>query len=214
MLATSAASTTLSWNLGIWDQGILKDAITLTFAVVLPMTFRSLSFKSGGELAQNLVRETLCPTTLWAFYLDATPLPLVEELVFQVGAALLILFQGVARTKTEWHPVKRLCDWIIGLMGLFLIVWSTSTIISSPSDWSRILGSFAFHLWLSLSLLPFFYIFGFYGATDTLQAQFRAHRRPFTQRLMTAFMIGTRLRLSLPTRFSGRYDNVAEANGS
>lgn len=213
VLAISTASTTLAWRLGLWDQGLLKDAIILTLTVVLPMTFRTLSFKSGGELAQKLVRETLGLTALLAFYLDAAPLPLVGELIFQAIAVILILLQGVARTKAEWHPAKRMCDWILGLMGLSLVAWSTFTIISSPPDWSSLLSSLTFSFWLPLSLLPFFYVFGFYGVTETVRARFRALRNPFTPRLMLAFMIGTRLRLSLLARFSGRYNNVAEANG-
>lgn len=201
VLVTSAASTAVSWWIGPWDWDLLKDAVILTTAVVLPLTFRSLSFKSGGELTQKLVRETLGLTAILAFYLDAAPMPLVGELVFQAVATFILMLQAVARTEAKWLPAKRLCDWLLGLVGAFLITWSTVTLISSPPNWSEFFRSLLFSFWLPLSLLPFFYVFGFYGVAETVRARFRALRKPFTPRLMLAFMMGTRLRLSLLAQF-------------
>lgn len=213
VLVASTASTAVSWRIGLWDWDLLKDAVILTAAVVLPMTFRSLSFKSGGELTQKLARETLGLSAIFAFYLDVAPLPLVGELVLQPVATILLVLQAVARTEAKWLPTKRLCDWLLGLTGVFLITWSTITLISSPPDWSELLRSLLFSFWVPLSLLPFFYVFGFYGVTDTVRARFRALRKPFTPRLMLAFMMGTQLRLSLLAQFNGRYNNVADATG-
>lgn len=211
VVAASAASTTVAWWIGLWDWALFKDAAILTVAAVLPMTFRSLSFKSGAELSQKLVRETLGLTAILAFYLDAGPLPLAGELVFQTVAALLLVLEAAARTEAKWCSLKRLCDWLLGLMGVFLIIWTTVSIVSSPPDWTEFFRSLLFNFWVPLSLLPFFYVFGFYGVTETVRARFRALRKPFTPRSMLAFMIGTRLRLSLLARFSGRYNNVADA---
>lgn len=96
-------------------------------------------------------------------------------------------------------------------MGVFLIIWTTTSIASSPPDWTEFFQSLLFNFWVPLSLLPFFYVFGFYGVTETVRARFRALSKPFTPRSMFAFMIGTRLRLSLLARFSGGYNNVADA---
>ncbi|TFC92176.1 hypothetical protein E3T28_07160 [Cryobacterium sinapicolor] len=55
VVAASAASTAGAWRVGLWEWNLLKDAIILTGAVVLPMVVRSFSFKSGGELAHRLL---------------------------------------------------------------------------------------------------------------------------------------------------------------
>lgn len=109
----------------------MKDAVILTFAVVLPMTFRPFSFKSEGALTQELVSETIGPTTLLAFYLGAAPLPLIGELLLQSIASILGMLQAVAQTREELHPVKRLCDWLLAFVGVFLIAWATIALISS-----------------------------------------------------------------------------------
>lgn len=179
----------------------------------MPMIFKSLSFKSGGRLALNLLRDTIGLAALVTLYLDATPLPLVGELILQPIVTVLVVLQAFARTDAKFAPARRVCDVLLMLIGIFLIIWSTIQLFSSNPDWWELLRSFLFNFWLPLSLLPFFYVFGFYVMTDNVRARFRAIRRPFTPRLMLAFIIGTRLRMSLLTRFTDRYNRVAEASG-
>lgn len=213
VIVASAASTAVAWHIGLWNGSLIKDAILLTAGVALPMTLRSLSFKSGGELAHKLVRETLGLTAILAFYLDSAPLPLVGELLFQAIATLFLMLQAVARNDANLLPMKRLCDWMLGLMGTLLIIWATTKLFSSSTDWWALARSLLFSFWLPVSQLPFFYAFGFYAVTEKVRSRFRSMRKPLTPRLMLAFMIGTRLRLGLLARFNGRYNSVADAKG-
>jgi hypothetical protein len=213
VLITAGASTALAWWIGLWDWSLLKDAIILTGVVVLPMTFRCLSFKSGGDLAHRLVRDTLGLTAVLTFYLDAIPLPLVAELIVQALASFLVILQAFARTQTEWLPARRLCDFLLGALGIFLVTWTTIRSISTPPDWSTFFQSLFFTFWLPLSLLPFFYVFAFYAITGKVLSRFQSIRKPLTLRRQFAFMIGTRVRLSLLAQFNGRYNNVADGRG-
>ncbi len=213
VVLVAACSTALAWVIGLWDVGLLKDAVILTLTVVLPMTFRALSFKSGGELANKLVRDTLALTALLTIYLDAAPLPLGWEIVYQLTVIFLVMLQAFATTKPEYAPARRLCDILLFFLGVFLLVWTTVTLIQTPPDWSEFFQSLFFGFWLPLSLLPFFYVFGFYAVTETTLARFRAMKRPLSLRVTGAVMVGTRLRLSLLARFSGRYNYVGEETG-
>lgn len=213
VVLVSSASTALAWRIGIWDWELTKDAVIITATVILPMTFRSFSFKSGGGLALHLVRETIGLAALLAFYLDATPLPLVGELIVQPIATFVVILQAFTRTDPEYAPVKQLCDIALAVIGTFLIIWSTVTLFSGSPDWWGFMRSLLFTFWLPLSLLPFFYVFGFYALTDKVRARFRAIHRPLTPPLMLAFMVGTRLRMSLLANFNGRYNSVAGASG-
>lgn len=213
VVLVAASSTALAWVIGLWDLNLLKDTVILTLTVVFPMSFRSLSFKSGGELAHKLVRDTLALTALLTFYLDAAPLPLGWEIVYQLTAIFLAMLQAFAATKPEYVPAKRLCDVSLFVIGVFLIVWTTTSLIQTPPDWSEFFQSLFFGFWLPLTLLPFFYVFGFYAVTETTLARFRAIEKPLSRRVTLAVMIGTRLRLSLLARFSGRYNYVGDASG-
>lgn len=213
ILIVASASTALASKVGIWDSSLVKDALMVTSTVVFPMTFKSFSFKSGGGLALYLLRDTLGLAALVTFYLDATPLPLVGELILQPIVTVLVVLQAVARTDAKYSPARRLCDVLLILIVSFLITWSTVQLFSSDPDWWELLRSLLFNFWLPLSLLPFFYIFGFYAMTDEVRNRFRRISRPFTRRLMLAFMIGTRLRMSLLARFNPRYNRVADSTG-
>jgi len=213
LLVVATASTAIAWRIGLWDWNLTKDAIVLTGAVVFPMTFRSFSFKSGGALAHSLAKDTLGLTAIFAIYLEAAPLPLVGELILQVLATFLVILQTVARTRNEWLPVRRLVNVLLGVVGIFLFLWTTSSIFSSPPDWSETFQSILFSFWLPLSLLPFFYAFAFYAIAGKVLSRFQAIRKPLTFRRMLAFVIGTRFRLSLLAQFNGRYSSVANGPG-
>ena len=209
----AASSTALAWVIGLWDLSLLKDTVILTLTTVFPMTFRSFSFKSGGELAHKLVRETLALTVLLTIYLDAAPLPLGWEIVYQLTVIFLVVLQAFASTNPEYVQAKRLCDVLLFVLGVFLLVWTTVSLLQTPPDWSDFFQSVFFGFWLPLTLLPFFYVFGFYAVTETALARFRAIKEPLSRRVTLAVLVGTRLRLSLLARFSGRYNYVGDATG-
>lgn len=213
VVLVTSASTALAWKIGIWDWSLAKDAVIITAAVVLPMTFRSFNFKSGRDLSLTLIRETIGLAALLAFYLDSTPLPLLGELIVQPIITFVAILRIVADANPTYAPTSRIYSGILVIIGMSLIVWSTVTYFSGSLDWWGLSKSLLFSFWVPLSLLPFFYVFGFYALTDKIRARFRAIRRPFAPRLMLAFMVGTRLRMSLLTNFNGRYNNVAEASG-
>jgi hypothetical protein len=211
VLAVAAISITLAWWIGLWEWSLLKDAIFITATVVLPMTFRSLAFPSGGSLASRLLKETLGLASLLTLYLDAAPLPLWGELLLQPLIIVLVMLQAFARADVKYTPARKVFDALLALIGLFLLGWTTTRLITVPPDWLELLRSVLFNFWLPLTLFPFFYVFGFYARTETLRSRFRALKTPLRPRVFLAVLIGTRLRLSLLARFSGRYNNVGRA---
>lgn len=213
VVLVAAGSTVLAWVVGLWDLNLLKDTVILTLTVVFPMTFRSLSFKSGGELAHKLLRDTLALTALLTIYLDAAPLPLGWEIVYQLTVIFLAMLQAFAATNPEHEPAKRFCDGLLFALGIFLLVWTSVSLIQTPPDWSELFQSLFSGFWLPLTLLPFFYVFGFYAVTETALARFRSIKKPLSRRVALAVMVGTRLRLSLIARFNGRYNDVGDATG-
>lgn len=213
VVLVSAGSTTLGWLIGLWDWRLLKDAILLTGAVVLPMTMRAFSFKSGSDLVHKLVRDTLSLTALLVFYLDTSPLPLIGELVLQTFATFLVMMQAFARTKSDYLPAKKLFDVLLFMLGTFLLVWTTLEVVTSPPDWSEVLRSLLFSFWMPLTLLPFFYSIGFFVVAETVLARFTALQTPLTVRRVLAVLVGCRLKLSLIKQLNGRYNYVAHGSG-
>lgn len=213
VVLVAASSTTVAWAIGMWDLNLLKDAVILTLTVVLPMTCRSFSFRSGGELAHKLVRDTFALTALLTVYLDAAPLPLCWEIVFQLAVIFLAVLRAFAATKPEYAPAKRPCDILLLIVAVFLLVWTTVSLVLTPPEWSNFFQSLLFGFWLPLTLLPFFYMVGFYALTEKTFSRFRAIKKPLSRRASLAVMVGTRLRLGLLARFDGRYNYVGDATG-
>lgn len=121
--------------------------------------------------------------------------------------------QAFASTKPEYAAAKEVFNVLVFFLAAFLPTWTTATLIQMPPDWSEFFQSLFFGFWLPLSLLPFFYLFGYYAVTEKTLARFRAFRKPLSPRVTASVMIGSRLRLSLLTRMTGRYNTIAEAAG-
>lgn len=169
--------------------------------------------ESGGALGQKLLRETLGLAALITVYLDAAPLPLWGELLVQPLVIVLVLLQAVARTDAKYAAARLVFDWLLAITGLLLLLWTTTQLIVAPPDWLELVRSVLFNFWLPLTLFPFFCMFGFYGRTDSLRARMRAIKTPLRPRLLLAVMVGTRVRLSLLARLSGRYNSIGRATG-
>ena len=210
VVGVSAASTALAWRIGLWNTSLLKDAVILTVTVVLPMTFRSYTFKSGRSLLEGVLAKTLGITTLIAFYLNSSPLPLVGELLLQPIVSFLVIIQACAGSKPDYAPAKRLADVLLLLVEISLIAWTTYSLSSSSTDWAGLWRSLLFNFWLPLTLVPFFYVFGFYMLLKQSVVRFRVQKRPLNLRVTLALIIGTRCRIGLLSRFSGRYNSLGD----
>lgn len=208
----SSASTALAWRIGLWDTSLLKDTFFITLAVVFPMVFRSYTFKSGGVLFKTVLAESMGLTALVAFYLDSAPLPLFWELVVQLLTVFAVMLHVVASHNPEHTSMKRALDIILGIIGVSLLAWATHSLFSRPTDWYELGRSLIFSFWLPLTLVPFFYFFGFYAVFDSSLAKFRALKRPLLLRVKLAIILGTRCRMSLLTSFGSRYNSIAEAS--
>lgn len=82
--------------------------------------------------------------------------------------------QAFASTKPEYAAAKEVFNVLVFFLAAFLPTWTTATLIQMPPDWSEFFQSLFFGFWLPLSLLPFFYLFGYYAVTEKTLARFRA----------------------------------------
>lgn len=213
IITMGTLSTISAWRIGLWNPRLLKDAVLLTILVAIPFAFRAVSQKSGGELTRGVIRETLSLTALLEFYVNSAPLPLGWEITLQLTVIFLFLGKSAPTTKPDYAPLKRLFNILLLVIGLFLIAWTTVTLINSPTIWAEFFLSLSFNIWLPLSLLPFFYLFGYLATMEACVTRFHVINKPLAPRVIAAIVVGTRLRLSLLSRLDARYNCVGDSAG-
>ncbi|HEY4268744.1 MAG TPA: hypothetical protein VGM94_11185 [Galbitalea sp.] len=218
MFVWIAGCLTIGWLLHVRSWDLLKDAVIITLVLAIPILFRLNNAKSGGAIVRDLVREAIGITTLLAFYLNLETFPLWAELLLQPFITVVALCFAVAGTKKEWRPLQAIFGFLLLLVLVGSIIWTT---VSLLRDWPNLDGEgvlleFALSIWLPALLFPFFYGVAFLMVAESLivrLAWLRAKRRQLPFGIALAVIFGVRLRVSLAARFDGRYNALANASG-
>jgi len=215
LLAWSVTCLYVAHLLGGWNFGLLKDAIIVILVIGIPNLFRVTEFKTGGAIFRRLGLESVGFIAIFGFYLNLEPFPLWAEILIQAAATFIALLGTVAGLKEETRPVQRLANRVLGLAAIGAFVWTTVQVVQrwNTFDFPEILRSFLLTIWLPLALIPFLYVVCFWAAADvllTVRLRFLnddRHMPPI--RLQVAVLLGSRFRIGLLSKLSGRYNGIA-----
>src|SRR5699024_9294719 len=203
----------VAWIIGLWDTSLLKDTVILTATVAFPLTFRSFAVKTGRQLAVSVVYDTMGFTTFVVLYLDSAPFPLLGEIAIQTTVSLLALVLVVANTNRNFGRIAWASNVLLGCLGIVLITWTIFQTVASPPVWNDFFQSFFYHLWLPLSLLPFFYAFGFVAKAEVELVRLKVCSSAIPLPVVLAIAVGTRLRISHLTALKGQHRLLSKAEG-
>ncbi|MCY4597708.1 MAG: hypothetical protein OXC19_23270 [Bryobacterales bacterium] len=107
------------------------------------------------------------------FLVNLYVMSLPGELVFQTVVVVLSLMVTIAGQKPEYKSAKVLCEWVLTLIGIALLAFSSRQIQLhwEQLDARELMLDFALPVWLTVGLVPLLYLFSIYIAYD---AAFRA----------------------------------------
>lgn len=216
--AYAAGLVYLAWRLNFWESGQLKDTLIVVFFVGLPLLFGASSVNEGKKLVGNVVRDAVGVSALIVFYVGFGSLSLWGELILQPIVVLLSLLAVVAQNNPEHRPVGKLMNGLLGLIGLWLFVYTTKTIISNwdGGAWSDTAKSLVLSIWLPFALIPFVYAFAFIMHAETILTMlpfFNDRKKP-KLRVRMAGVWGLRFSTRLASEFTGRWrGELARSSG-
>lgn len=207
--AYAAVLVYLAWQFNLWDSGQLKDTLIVVLFVGLPLLCGASNVKEGKKLIGDVVRDAVGVSGLVIFYVGFGSLSLWGELILQPIVILLSLLAAVAQHNPEHRPVEKLVDGLLGLIGLWLFVYTTKTIISNwgAGAWSDAAMSLVLSIWLSFALVPFVYAFAFIMHVETVLTMlpfFNDREKP-KLRVQLAGCWGLHFSTRLASEFSGRW---------
>jgi hypothetical protein len=137
---------------------------------------------------------------LLEFLVGVKTFNLFFELLLQPVVVLLAMMVAVAETKPELRPTKRLAEFLLGLVGLLLLVLTIRSIVVDREtvDVGLQVRQLALPVWLTLVSLPFLYVLALYAEHQTafIRMSFGPTRRKPSWRARLAVMIGLRGRLA------------------
>lgn len=204
--------------LGIWGVSLLKDTLIATIFTGFPLILNASKLRDGSHLVSSIAKGAVGVSALLVVYINLTPLVLWAETIFQALVLLLVLLIAFGRLQPENAKVVRLFEWILGILGIWLLVRTTVILItdSGSLDWAAEGSTFALSVWLPLSLVPFVYVLAMVMSIEMTFVRLRLHADPAVVRLRVyvAFVLGTHLRLVYASAFVGQWlGRLAEQNG-
>lgn len=192
-------------RLKIWSFDTLKDALITVIFVGFPLVMNASSSRSGKELLRKVIVEVIGLTALATLYLDLAPFHLVWEIILQFAVLFLTLIAAMASINVEHAVVARVAKFLLGAIGIVVIVNATAQLLSgwSTIDWSEEIEAGALTVWLPIVLIPFLYVFGFLMELEMALVRIKLNNRgvspSFAVRI--GFIMGTHGSLHYIKRF-------------
>ena len=197
----------------LWDLSLIKDTLFVVVGVGFPLLFRSLSAKTGADIAHQIQREVLSLSVLFAFYLNFAPLPLWGELALQPVVVVLTVAIALGPRINAGRTILGCFSGILGLIGIGLIAWTTVQTVVNWADldaWNTAL-QFALSVWLPFAMFPFLYGIAFFSATESLLGRFSILSKVMPMCARLGVVVGLRFSVRWAKALNGRYNSIAES---
>ena len=171
MLAWVGLELWVGARLALWNPTLAKSTILWTLGSAGVLLFNSTQLDSDSEphFFRRTIAATVGVTVFVEFFANLYVMSLPVELVVQIIVLALSLMVVAADQKSEYKPVKVLCERVLVVIGLTLFIFVVRQVYL---DWHRLdarelLLEFALPIWLTVGLLPFLYFFSIYVVYDS-----------------------------------------------
>lgn len=206
--ATIAALTYQAAWIGLWDVMLLKDTLVLAIFSGIPLLiFKSLEADDGKQLLLSITKETFGVTALAITYVNLTSLPYVLELLLQTLVVILIFGVNFNKRDPSQASTVALFNRLLGFIGISLFVWVSNWLIQRHDtyDWGQQLRSFAFSVYLPITMIPFAYMLGIIASAETKLVLLQIHNKQVKKSTKLAMIIGFHGSLRYVRAFCGQW---------
>jgi len=157
-------------KLQIWNASLTKDTgfWILGSAFVLLMNVNNAT--QDDHHFKKILIDNLKLILVLEFIITLYSFNFWIEMLFVPVMFLIVAMGAVAEIKKEYLPVKKLIDYILSFIGIFLIIFAISKVIGDYQGFltANNLRSFVLPPLMTLAYIPFLYIFALIMAYEML----------------------------------------------
>lgn len=157
-------------RLGFWNNLLIKDLIiwVFTFGLVSIVNINSLSKEL--HFVKSIMRDTLKLIVVVEFIVNFYTFPIYIELFFVPLTIIIYGMLAYSEVDNKYKPVQNFLNAILTVIGFGLIVYLIRTLIL---DYESLLSQsnlalFLLPIYLSITFIPFLYIFALYIVYEEL----------------------------------------------
>jgi hypothetical protein len=159
----------------LWERDLTGGTIVWFFGSALALFFNSVDAPNDPHYMRKALARAAGVTILVEGFVNLYVLPLGAELLLVPTIALLVAMAAVAEMKPELAQARAPINFILGALGIALLLYVTIRLASSLSGPSltHLLRDLVLPIWLSLALLPYTYIVGLLATYELAFVQLR-----------------------------------------
>ena len=149
-------------HIRLWESDLTGGTIVWFFGSALALFFNSVDAPKDPHYMRTALARAAGVTILVEGFVNLYVLPLGVELLLVPTITLLVAMAAIAEMKPELAQARAPINFILGALGIALLLYVTIRLASSLSGPSltHLLRDLALPIWLSLALLPYTYIVG------------------------------------------------------
>lgn len=154
----------------IWDVSLTKDIIFWIFGSALVLLMNVNKATQDEHYFRKILLDSLKLILVLEFIITLYSFNFWIEMLFVPVMFLIVAMGAVAEIKKEYLPVKKLIDYVLSFIGIFLIIFAVSKIIGDYQGFvtANNLRSFVLPPLMTLAYMPFLYIFALIMAYEIL----------------------------------------------
>ena len=151
-------------KIGLWDTSVIKDSILWFFGVAFIMVVNSNKASEAEHYFQKVLLDNLKLVVLLEFIINLYVFNLAIEIILIPILFIIVVLLAYAESKKEYVDVKKVLDYILGIIGICFIIFALSNIFMNFPSFANLdnLRSFLLPPILTLAFLPFIYLFALY----------------------------------------------------
>jgi len=194
MLAWIGGLIYLGERYGLWKPALIYDSVvwSTTAAVLFG---GAIGVFNKGKSVKRLYLKVLGASLLLEFYVNLYTLPLIPELMLIPWVAVWTMMAVYATDKEEFRPAKKVADRLLTITGLALIAFVAVELITGwgAINWGLTWRKLVLPVWLTLGMLPFVLILGFYASYNGVFSRVRWATENRRERMISRLALITRL---------------------
>lgn len=156
-------------KIGFWDASATKDTVLWTLGSAFATYFSLNKVAQDGEYFKNAILDNLKFVLILEFVVNLYSFSLPTELIVIPIVSFIVMLNAFAESKPEYKQVSKLLNFILGIFGLYLIVFTFKEIFLDFQKFASLknLRDFFLPILFSIALLPFVYVMALFIQYET-----------------------------------------------
>lgn len=159
---------------GLWDTSLIKASLLWYFGSYFMLLVGYDNAIKEKHYLRNLIKKAFTLTILIEYLVNVYVFPLLLEFFLLPVITFLYLISAYSESNEKYQPIKAISDWVIGIIGICIIISALSTAINNPNAIIDVktIQEFFLPIILTILFIPFIFLLALYSIYEVIFLRF------------------------------------------